>query len=537
MGLMGSMYVGTSGLQTSQNALNTTAHNMSNLDTTGYTRQQVALGTRQYNTLSKNSCATSYTQLGLGVAYSQTRQVRDYFLDKNYRRESGRSMFYETSANTLTQVEDILGESNEGKSFQITMADLWTAVEELSKDPTSKVNQNLFITRCDEFIQRAQGVYDSLATYQLDMNADVKQSVDRINEIAQRVDVLNNAIMKIETAGIEHANDLKDERNGLLDELGKYGNISWSEDEYGAVNIAFEGVDLLKNGMFNEIDIYQDPQTEFYIPFWAKNARYEYNEEGQKLVVPESIQDALIYDLYRPVSSEINTDIGGLRATLLARGDHKATYADVADKEFYDREISQSILMNVEAEFDQLVHSITTAINNVLKEAAETAQTKFPGTDYLMRNGEPIQIFQLTLDENGYTTENIVINMELRQNPSLLGFRLPDGSEDAETMEKLTHAFHDESYILNPNVATKVNFQRYYSTLVNQVASSASVYGTIEASQQDTVNSLSSAREQVLGVSSDEELSNMIMYQNAFNAASRYINVISEMLEHLVTNL
>ena len=537
MGLMGSMYVGTSGLQTSQNALNTTAHNMSNLDTTGYTRQQVALGTRQYNTLSKNSCATSYTQLGLGVAYSQTRQVRDYFLDKNYRRESGRSMFYETSANTLTQVEDILGESNEGKSFQITMADLWTAVEELSKDPTSKVNQNLFITRCDEFIQRAQGVYDSLATYQLDMNADVKQSVDRINEIAQRVDVLNNAIMKIETAGIEHANDLKDERNGLLDELGKYGNISWSEDEYGAVNIAFEGVDLLKNGMFNEIDIYQDPQTEFYIPFWAKNARYEYNEVGQKLVVPESIQDALIYDLYRPVSSEINTDIGGLRATLLARGDHKATYADVADKEFYDREISQSILMNVEAEFDQLVHSITTAINNVLKEAAETAQTKFPGTDYLMRNGEPIQVFQLTLDENGYTTENIVINMELRQNPSLLGFRLPDGSEDAETMEKLTHAFHDESYILNPNVATKVNFQRYYSTLVNQVASSASVYGTIEASQQDTVNSLSSAREQVLGVSSDEELSNMIMYQNAFNAASRYINVISEMLEHLVTNL
>ena len=109
----------------------------------------------------------------------------------------------------------------------------------------------------------------------------------------------------------------EDERNGLLDELGKYGNISWSEDEYGAVNIAFEGVDLLKNGMFNEIDIYQDPQTEFYIPFWAKNARYEYNEEGQKLVVPESIQDALIYDLYRPVSSEINTDIGGLRATLI----------------------------------------------------------------------------------------------------------------------------------------------------------------------------------------------------------------------------
>ena len=59
MGLMGSMYVGTSGLQTSQNALNTTAHNMSNLDTRGDTRQQDTLGRRQYNTLYKNACATS----------------------------------------------------------------------------------------------------------------------------------------------------------------------------------------------------------------------------------------------------------------------------------------------------------------------------------------------------------------------------------------------------------------------------------------------------------------------------------------------
>ena len=60
MGLMGSLYVGTSGLQTSQNALNTTAHNMSNIDTTGFTRQQVQLGTRYYNTISKTASANAY---------------------------------------------------------------------------------------------------------------------------------------------------------------------------------------------------------------------------------------------------------------------------------------------------------------------------------------------------------------------------------------------------------------------------------------------------------------------------------------------
>ena len=55
MSLMGSLYVGTSGLQTSQNALNTTAHNMSNVDSTGYARQQVSLSTKTYNTLSINA--------------------------------------------------------------------------------------------------------------------------------------------------------------------------------------------------------------------------------------------------------------------------------------------------------------------------------------------------------------------------------------------------------------------------------------------------------------------------------------------------
>ena len=56
-------------------------------------------------------------------------------------------------------------------------------------------------------------------------------------------------------------------------------------------------------------------------------------------------------------------------------------------------------------------------------------------------------------------------------------------------------------------------------------------------SQTVTVDSLFNAREQVVGVSSDEELTNMIMFQNAYNASSRYINVISEMLEHVLTTL
>ena len=92
-------------------------------------------------------------------------------------------------------------------------------------------------------------------------------------------------------------------------------------------------------------------------------------------------------------------------------------------------------------------------------------------------------------------------------------------------------------YTLNPKVTTPVNFTDYYKNLVSQIANTGSVFRAVQANQDVATDALSYAREQIVGVSSDEELTNMIMYQNAYNASSRYINVISEMLDHLLSTL
>ena len=136
MSLMSSLYVGTSGLQTSQNALNTTAHNLSNIDTIGFTRQQVLQGTRPYNLISYNKSSVANQETGLGVHYAKVRQVRDYFLDQAYRKESGRSMFYEVSANAVEEVESLLGEL-QGEAFQNSLENFWTSIQELAKDPSN----------------------------------------------------------------------------------------------------------------------------------------------------------------------------------------------------------------------------------------------------------------------------------------------------------------------------------------------------------------------------------------------------------------
>lgn len=190
------------------------------------------------------------------------------------------------------------------------------------------------------------------------------------------------------------------------------------------------------------------------------------------------------------------------------------------------------------------MHIVCTKINDVLAEAAERATAQNPDSDYLRdKDGNPYQLFQLAVDEvegkpeTGWTVRNMLVNPELRQNPSLLTFRLGEHSEDHETMEALKKAFEETVYTLNPNVATPVCFKDYYKNLVSQLANTGQVLRAVQDNQMVATDALAYAREEIVGVSSDEELTNMIMYQNAYNASSRYINVVSEMLDHLLTTL
>ncbi len=601
--------MGTSGLSTSQNALNTVAHNLTNVDTEGYTRQQVEQSDRLYSTISKSGSAISYQQTGLGVSYSNVKQIRDVFLDKTYRRESGRSMFYQFSAETLTEVEDLLGEMN-GEAFQTQLSDLWVSVQELAKDPCSSVTQSTLIQEANEFLTRAKSVYNGLASYQDNLNLQIKQQVEKINNMGLSILSLNDQIRSIELGGVEKANDLRDQRNAVLDDLSKLVDISYNEDLFGNVFVQIEGEDFVKGSMCYQIGLNLDSASGFYTPFWPQNADtvpgsddfsngsgtiisvdgqintvVTRNNREVSLMKTFILDNALVFNLDREISTDLGTDIGGLKAMLLARGDHRANYTDVYEHNY--NKVSQSVIMNVQAEFDQMIHNITSSINDVLAEAAGVKSVKIgvdaDGNDIMARVAEvdpqgymrdaagiPIQLFTKIAGE-GYTQQNITIynedgttttgdywvyneedefevpslysllntqiNQELLQNPSKLGFRLEDGSEDLDTMSKLKAVFMDQKYSLNPNVLKKVSVLDYYDDLVSQVANSAYVYDEIHRNQENTVESALSARDQITAVSSDEELSNMIKFQNAYNASSRFINVVDEMLEHLITSL
>lgn len=602
MSLFGGLYVGKSGLQTSQNALNTVAHNLSNQNTTGYVRQQVAMTDTYYNTISTTK-AISNSQTGDGVRYSEVRHIRDYFFDMKYREESGRYSFYETSYSTTLEIEDILGELD-GAAFKDSLDGLWTAMEELSKTPSDSTYMSMLVSKAASFVQNATSVYQSFIEYQDNLNLQIKDAVDEINAIGTRIDELNKKISMIETGGIEKANDLRDERDLLIDTLAGYGNITYSEDANSRVTVRFNGTDFVTDAGAYKMGLQQDDETGFYTPYWEQNAIKTTDGNGREVL---DISVAHVFKLSETISTDAGTDVGGLRALLLARGDHVANFLDLSnnatqkkldalklnsideynkdpegyEQKYYNDNIANSLMMNIEAEFDNLVHAVVTKVNEVLADNCD------PKSGYLCNDdGTPMQLFlkgsytpyeKITdkneiqaakdsgaklyeiYDENGngtrtywkyveeydasdpdsrknlYNCANLKINQELVQTPSKLGIVKEDGSTDYSLGKQLLKAFEDAEIYINPNATKASSFENCYTEIVNQMSTMGNVFKDVYEYQQLAVEQAESNRQSVIGVSSDEELEHMIMYQNAYNAASRYINVINTLLDSVIS--
>lgn len=191
-GTMGRLSVGVTGLQNSQYALNATAHNLMNTQTSGYTRQQVMLTDRTYNNLGQGPVYPS--KVGQGVVTAEMRQVRDNFADIEYRAENGRMDYYKAQYETVSEVVAYFGEL-EGKDFNKTIDDFWTALQEVQKETNSIVTRSSLIATAHYFLDRIQTIRSSMITYQRNLNDNIEKQVNHINELADVVVEMNEAIL------------------------------------------------------------------------------------------------------------------------------------------------------------------------------------------------------------------------------------------------------------------------------------------------------------------------------------------------------
>lgn len=561
MGSLGGLYIGISGLNVSQAALNVTAHNLANVDTKGFVRQQAVITDFKY--IKWGESHISSMQQGLGTDFAALKQIRDSFLDKAYRQEIGRQAFYESQYQAVGEVEGFFGEL-EGVSFQGTINEFWVSLQELAKEPDSVVNRESFVETAVTFIERAENISSQLRDYQINLNTQITSQVNRINEIGEEINTLNIKIRNYEINSVEKANDLRDQRNLLLDELGRMTDISYKENSAGMVTVLVEGVSFVtEDTVFHMETAYLNENSGMLKPVWPMHGYAD------------------VYNLDRIPSSQDNTDIGSLKGLLFARGNKQANYLDQSlNADEYNKKIQPSVIMTIQAQFDKLIHGIVTAVNDVLcpnrkvtladgsevyildtdkapvgTDAGQTAGEALFNRKSMDRYSEPTDI---TLSDGSivtgariYNEENIAdnyslftlgeieVNSRILQNNSLLPLSSSarTGDYDIEAAKQLMSIWQQPYAELSPNYLTKHSFNEYYNAFISDIANRGEQLKVISENQEAMVESIDIQRLEITGVSSDEELTNLIKFQHAYNASARYINVVSEMLEHIIMNM
>ena len=219
--------IGTTGLYGANLGINTTAHNITNAETEGYTRQ--VLNTRADTALKANG---TYGMIGTGLSAYSVTQIRDNYYDEKYRSNNTISGYYETQSYYMNSLENYFNEIRlEG--FNSNYNYFNDALQELSKNPGNIATRTQAVNYAQNLCDYINALDESLSQLQNDTNFEIKSTADRINSYAIQISGITKQINKLEVTG-GMANDLRDQRNLLVDELSSLVDISVSERNLGA---------------------------------------------------------------------------------------------------------------------------------------------------------------------------------------------------------------------------------------------------------------------------------------------------------------
>lgn len=224
------LYIAGSGLRAANAALNTTANNISNAQTTGYSRQVVE---QQANDALR--VFTTYGCAGAGVDTIAIERVRDHFYDVKYWNNACSYGEFTAKQYYMKTIEDYFEDDGES-GFKTVFNKMSAALQSLTTNASSDSSKAEFIASAKSLTDYFNNMYGNLQKLQQDINLEVKQVVDEMNSLSEKIATLNKQINVIELSGAP-ANELRDRREQLIDELAEYVDVDIEEyqiyDSYG----------------------------------------------------------------------------------------------------------------------------------------------------------------------------------------------------------------------------------------------------------------------------------------------------------------
>ncbi len=566
------------GLVAQQLALNITSHNIANASTEGYTRQDVMMApSTPYKVLQG--------YVGTGVDVTEFRRIRDAFVDTQIRTENKSLGELQTKADIYDKLEVVFNEPSDS-SLQTVLSSYWQSWQDLSKNTDSVAVRDTTVqsgvTLADTFNQMDM----MLNELQADINKGIAVKVDEINTYARQIADLNEQIVKAETDG-SNANDLRDKRDLLLENLSKALNIDVNEDRTGSLTVVANGVPLVSGSSVIEMefsinDSYPQKSTLMWLDPANGNPWFNVSVSSGTIKGYLDMRDKVIPDIQgqlsemaRRIAIEVNNlhrngfDFNGaagrdffvklddtkpfgagnikVNPILLADANLVAASGDAAASEgdatvaLAIAQVKNKSLMNSGIAAPQLTVAGTkdlsagleiTADNNILNLTVNGVSKSLTLTPAVYASGA-----------------DLVAEIQARLNdPASFGPGAVTASLSAGNMLMLTSnivsPYQGVGDLSGPAAAAlgiasefRNTYDDYYSGIVGNVGvDSREVIRSLE-NRELLVEQLRNKRESVSGVSLDEEMTNMIKFQHAYTAAARVINTMDEMLDLIVNRL
>lgn len=473
------------GIYASQTAYNVIGHNVSNADTEGYTRQRVITTSIDPSSLSTRLASLAGGSIGGGVSVQRIDQIRDEFLDREYRRENSDLGQYETLTEQMGYIESILNETGDS-GISTMLSEFFTTLSKLSQNPTSSEVRTTVQQKAINLAETFNQYYSQLKESQDTFNKNVGTTVDSINSILGNIASYNRQIFNAELGG-DTANDLRDKRNLLLDELSKTIDIEYYVNSDGHLVVTSHGNELVNHITADKLQATVNGSTGFYdISF--EDSGTSYTPESGKLAAYLRLRDGSSADdmgvpyminslntLARSLAREFNA-INSTGYTM-----PYGTSASVTGVDFF--EVPSGGYNDITAGNFQLSSELMESANNI---ACSTEQIVLDST---------------TGSTNSGNNENVLAMLELADSNSLSDVGSFDG---------------------------------YLKSMVARVAVESANCETRYEGQQAVMENLTTRRQSMSSVSIDEEMINMIKTQHAYAAASRVISAVDDALDVLI---
>lgn len=476
-------------MSANQNALSVVSSNISNADTTGYSRKQI--------TSAEQVVQTGTTSAGTGVDLQEVRRARNVFLDQTYRRQNADSSYWETKSADFEDIQATLNEfsADDGSSdngLQQTLLNFFNSWSDLSTDPSSQSSRQSVIEDADTLINTLQDMDDQLQQLQYDCAANVRDGVEQLNSLAQQVAKLNGLISQAELGGAE-AGDLRDQRDTLLDQISSLANITVSDSSNGVFEVSIGGVSLVRGTTVRKLTAVGDGSSEN--PLTVQWADLGYSADITSGTIKAALEDC-------DQSSLQAIDAGSL------------PYNFSAD--------SESSISNLRQGLNDMITTIADMVNELHSSGID------------LDGNEGLDFFTAADSSQPLGIGNIQVNPELVNDLDKIVTSESGGSGDNTIAEQICQLTDEENFQFD-GLSTDLN--GFYQSLISWVSTEGETAGSSYDTQSTLVQQVDSQRQSISSVSLEEEMSKMITYQNAYNACAKVLSTVDSLLEELIQDL